>query len=189
MVFRYNHSQDTSSWCSRYEAYVSGEFVSVPNGTASGTLPPSGNPPAAVAAGAVAAGAVAAADRGARAHQGPDVEADPEPDPQAQPDADREADCDSDSAADAHVGPNDELDPIPTKLATTAVPPPPSRPPCRRSSRPTATILPTDLPTTILSPILDLADAIVQSTLKGLIDNPLNNNDAFDQCVANLTGN
>ena len=50
-------------------------------------------------------------------------------------------------------------------------------------------MLPTDLPTTILTPILSLAEAIVQCTAQGLVDNPLNNNDAFDQCVAGLTGN
>ena len=50
------------------------------------------------------------------------------------------------------------------------------------------TILPTELPTSILTPILTVAEAIVQCTAQGLIDNPLSNNDAFDQCVANLTG-
>ena len=50
------------------------------------------------------------------------------------------------------------------------------------------TILPTDLPTTVLSPILTAAEAIVQCTAQGLVDNPLDNNDAFDQCVTPLTG-
>ena len=50
------------------------------------------------------------------------------------------------------------------------------------------TILPTDLPTSILTPILSLAEAILQCTAQGLIDNPLDDNDAFDQCVDNLTG-
>ena len=50
------------------------------------------------------------------------------------------------------------------------------------------TILPTDLPTSILTPILPLAEAIVQCTAQGLVDNPLSSTDAFDQCVANLTG-
>ena len=50
------------------------------------------------------------------------------------------------------------------------------------------TTLPTELPTTLLTPILTVAEAILQCTAQGLIDNPLDNNDAFDQCVDNLTG-
>ena len=55
------------------------------------------------------------------------------------------------------------------------------RPRSRRSSR-------RSCPPPCSSPILTLAEAIVQCTAQGLVDNPLDNNDAFDQCVAHLTG-
>ena len=42
--------------------------------------------------------------------------------------------------------------------------------------------LPTDLPT-----LLTRAEAVVQCLAQGLIDNPLDPNDAFDRCVFDLT--
>ncbi|WP_151083588.1 lytic murein transglycosylase [Nocardioides cynanchi] len=50
---------------------------------------------------------------------------------------------------------------------------------------PTLTV-PTSLPTT-LPTILTVAQATAQCLAEGLVDNPLNPNDAFDQCVYDLT--
>jgi membrane-bound lytic murein transglycosylase B len=50
---------------------------------------------------------------------------------------------------------------------------------------PTLTV-PTSLPTS-LPTLLTQAEAITQCLAEGLVDNPLNPNDAFDQCVYNLT--
>jgi hypothetical protein len=44
------------------------------------------------------------------------------------------------------------------------------------------TLLPTDVPT-----ILTKAEAIAQCLAEGLVDDPLDPNDAFDQCVYDLT--
>jgi hypothetical protein len=66
----------------------------------------------------------------------------------------------------------------PTANPTTAAPSVPVTLPTL--SVPTS--LPTSLPT-----ILTQAEAIAQCLAEGLIDNPLNPNDAFDQCVYDLT--
>ena len=110
-----------------------------------------------------------------------------------------------DSQADARRRPRSRRDPTqhPTPTVGPDDEPARRRPrrrrrPCPTTALPTVlpTILPTELPDDpadrpahhILTPILTLVDAILECTLQGLIDNPLNNNDAFDQCVANLTG-
>ena len=46
------------------------------------------------------------------------------------------------------------------------------------------------LPTPELPPvdeILSLAEAKAQCLLEGYVDNPLNNNDAYDKCIAGYT--
>ncbi len=53
------------------------------------------------------------------------------------------------------------------------------------------TKLPTSVPTsiipTVVPTLLSTAEAVVQCLAKGLVDNPLNPNDAFDKCVYRLT--
>jgi hypothetical protein len=53
------------------------------------------------------------------------------------------------------------------------------------------TKLPTNVPTsiipTVVPTLLSTAAAVVQCLAKGLVDNPLNPNDAFDKCVYRLT--
>jgi membrane-bound lytic murein transglycosylase B len=56
---------------------------------------------------------------------------------------------------------------------------------------PTGGQLPTSLPTsiipTVIPTLLTTAEAVVQCLAEGLVDNPLNANDAFDRCVYDLT--
>jgi hypothetical protein len=178
-VFRYNHSQEyVDLVLAFYQAYVDGEFTSVPNGTYGGgaSLPP-GDPTGGGGGGGGGGHPTASPEP----TKGPTTKATPTKKPTPTPTSGPTAGPTTASTPQPTAGPTSVLPTkTPTVAPTTAVP----------TILPTElpTVLPTELPTTILTPILSLADAIVQCTAQGLVDNPLNNNDAFDQCVASLTG-
>ncbi len=178
-VFRYNHSQEyVDLVLAFYQAYVDGEFTSVPNGTYGGgaSLPP-GDPTGGGGGGGGGGHPTASPEP----TKDPTTKATPTKKPTPTPTSGPTAGPTTASTPQPTAGPTSVLPTkTPTVAPTTAVP----------TILPTElpTVLPTELPTTILTPILSLADAIVQCTAQGLVDNPLNNNDAFDQCVASLTG-
>ena len=108
-VFRYNHSEEyVDLVLAFYDAYVAGEYTSVPNTSGGGgTISPSAGP----GGGGGRRRWRRHAHRGAGADQGPDQQADARADVQADPDADLAADADPgpdaddrgpDPAADAH---------------------------------------------------------------------------------------
>ncbi len=169
-VFRYNHSRryvDLVLAISR--AYQNGDFSAVPNGTTS-TGFSFGNPPATPAA--------VRHQRRPRHHQGPH------------------------QVGGTHHPHHHSTAPTPTTPSSGPAPGPTSAPTSGPTSSPTSsptasptgglptnlplpsvpTLVPTDAPT-----ILTQAQAIVQCLADGLIDNPLDPADAFDQCVYNLT--
>ncbi len=164
-VFRYNHSEEyVDLVLAFYDAYVAGDYTSVPNSAGGGgTIPP---------------GwrrrwrrwwrwrrwrwRWRHADGRARAHQGPDQQADAGADVQADSAADGPADRRS-PRRNRPSRPRPPTAPEPTKLPTAN--PTSALPTVLPTQLPT--ILPTDLPTSILTPILTLADAIVQCTAPG----------------------
>ena len=68
----------------------------------------------------------------------------------------------------------------PTKDPTTSVPTGEPTP------LPTVTTTLPPLPTGTIGPVITLLEAQTQCLKQGLVDNPLDNNDPFDQCVRNL---
>ena len=176
-VYRYNHSQQyVDLVLAFYQAYVDGDFTSVPNGSiGGGVILPSSGPGAGGGGGGGGGGGQPTAQpeptKGPTSKPTPTPTHQPSPGPTSQPSPS--------SQPSPTQGPTPTKTPtagpttaLPTVLPTTALP----------------TILPTSLPTTILPTLLTAADAILQCTAQGLVDNPLSNNDAFDQCVAHLTG-
>jgi hypothetical protein len=177
-VFRYNHSRRyVDVVLSIMRAYMRGDFTSVPNGLAVGgtlgpALPPGvgpGHPP--------------------RHHHGkkhPTKTAGPKPTkkPTVRP-----------TTPTPTAGPTSVLpSPVPTQVPTKVPVTPPTKLP---SVLPTKlpTKLPTALPSTALPsvpltsalpslpPVLSLTQAIAKCTAEGKVDNPLESNDPFDQCV------
>jgi hypothetical protein len=177
-VFRYNHSQEyVDLVLAFFDAYVSGYYTAVPNSSdGGGTIPPTGGPGSGGGGGGGGGGGTPTAEPEPGPTDGPTSKPTPAPTSKPTPQP---------TSQPTPTQPAPTQQPEPTKLPTTAAP---------TSALPTLlptqlpTILPTDLPTSILTPILSVAEAIAQCTAQGLIDNPLSNNDAFDQCVANLTG-
>ncbi|HEY0949141.1 lytic transglycosylase domain-containing protein [Nocardioides sp.] len=155
-VYRYNHSTAyVDLVLSIMNAYLDGEFTSVPNGTTSaGYLVP-------------APAQSHSSGKGPKKHHG-------------QPHATQTTDPEQPSEQ-----PSQEPSPAPTQPADPGLPtgggggggglPAPSLPP---------------LPSTSIPPVDDLlthAQAIVQCTLDGYIDNLLRDDDPFDQCVYDYT--
>jgi cell division septation protein DedD len=176
-VFRYNHSDAyVDLVLAFYDAYLAGEYTSVPNSSdGGGTISPSGGPGSGGGGGGGGGGTPTAEPEPTKGPTGkPTPSPTTKPTPTATPT----------SQPTPTQGPTPTQDPTPTKTPTTV--PTSALPTTLPTELPTT--LPTDLPTSVLTPILSLADAIAQCTLQGLVDNPLSNNDAFDQCVANLTG-
>ncbi len=168
-VYRYNHSQEyVELVLAFYEAYLSGVFTEVPN-SAPGALPPADG----VGPGSGTGGS--GGKPGGKSEPGSGQGSGPKPSSTAEPTA-----VPTNAPVPSAPAPTQEPTRLPTKSPTVGLP----------TLLPTAlpTILPTELPTTVLSPLLSLADAIVQCTSRGLIDNPLNNDDPFDRCVKSLTG-
>jgi hypothetical protein len=177
-VFRYNHSEEyVDLVLAFYDAYVAGEYLSVPNGSGGGgAVSPSGGPGTGGGGGGGGGGGTPTAE--------PDPTTGPTSKPTPSPTSTPTPTANPTSQPTPTQGPTPSQQPTPTKSPTAV----------STSAAPTVlptelpTILPTELPTTLLTPILTVAEAILQCTAQGLIDNPLDDNDAFDQCVANLTG-
>jgi len=158
-VFRYNHSQKYVALVLAIEhAYQRGDFSAVPNGTTSASFP-FGAPP--VVVGNVAHPHTRPAGHHPHQATGTPPASTPTSGPTHGPTTGPTANPTGHPTANPTAGPTGGL---PTLLP---------------SQLPT---LPTDLPT-----LLTRAEAIVQCLAKGLIDNPLDPNDAFDKCVFNLT--
>ncbi len=165
-LLRYNSSQSyVDLVLSIMDAYLDGEFSSVPNGITSATvvLP---DPPA--------------AQPGPRGPDSPggQASADPRP-PSASPDP------------SAPVAPADQPSTAPTPSTT------PTKPPgggnggssAPGSPKPPQATVPA-LPSTSVEPvdeILTHAQAVLQCTLDGYVDNPLRSDDPFDRCVEDYT--
>ncbi len=157
-VFRYNHSQ-------RYvdlvlaitQSYLAGDFSSVPNGTTS-TGFLFGTPPATTLA------------LGHQHHHH---------DGQHHAHHQSTNSPTSEPTSGPTTGPTSGPGGGPTSNPTSK---PTGGPPTKLPLPSVPTLLPTDGPT-----ILTKAQAIVQCLADGLIDNPLDPADAFDQCVYNLT--
>jgi hypothetical protein len=178
-VFRYNHSVEyVELVLAFYDAYVAGDYLAVPNTTVGGMPKDPGRDPG----------------KGGGGGGGGTPTADPEPTdgptskPTTGPTSGPTSKPTSTSSPTHQATPTQQSsttqDSSPTQEPTSS--PTSALPTVQPTELPT--ILPTDLPTTILTPILSVAEAILECTAQGLIDNPLSNNDAFDQCVADLTG-
>jgi hypothetical protein len=182
-VFRYNHSVEyVELVLAFYDAYVSGAYLSVPDAIGgSDFLSPAAGPGNGGPGGGGGGGGTPTAEPEPDPTTGPTGKPTPTlaPTPHPAPTPTRQPSPDP-TQQDSPTLASDPTK-LPTSAPTTAVP----------TSVPTelpTTILPTALPTTVLSPVLSVADAMLQCTAQGLVDNPLSNNDAFDQCVASLTG-
>jgi membrane-bound lytic murein transglycosylase B len=157
-VYRYNHSASyVNLVLSIMNAYLDGDFTSVPNGTTSaGYFVPEPNAPAQPAPKQPAQQANPGANNGG-GNQAPA----PNQPPAANP--------------PAPSTPVDNPSPTPPGGGGGVPNPPAPLPP---------------LPTPELPPVdevLSTAEAIAQCLLEGYVDNPLNNNDPFDKCVAGYT--
>jgi len=161
-VFRYNHSQKYVDLVLAIEhAYQRGDFTSVPNGTTTSGSFSFGAPPA--------IGNVAHHPRHPGSHHG-------------------------------HHTPGSTTTTTSPTSGPTAGPTagPTGGPTANPTANPTGggglpTLLPSSLPTqlptlpTSLPTLLTRAEAVVQCLAQGLVDNPLDPNDAFDRCVYDLT--
>jgi membrane-bound lytic murein transglycosylase B len=161
-VFRYNHSQRyVALVLAIMHAYQNGDFSTVPNGTTT-TGFSFGTPPA----------TTVATGRHARHHTRPHGS---QHHGHHTPTA---------SSTTPTSGPTAG----PTAGSTGGVPVP--QPTGNPTHLPLPSSLPTSLPTTLptsLPTLLTHAQAVAQCLAQGLVDNPLDPNDAFDQCVYDLT--
>ncbi|MGZ4454960.1 MAG: lytic transglycosylase domain-containing protein [Nocardioides sp.] len=158
-VYRYNHSSSyVDLVTSIMRAYMAGDFTSVPNGTTSGGY----LVPVSTAGSTHAQG-------GGRHHH---------------------VKHDHTSTGGGSTTPTQQ----PTQPSSPTTPSSPSTP-----SNPTSPLPTLPVPTPTLPPlpspsvppvdqVLTLAQAVAQCTADGLVDNPLSSTDAFDKCVAELTG-
>jgi membrane-bound lytic murein transglycosylase B len=158
-VFRYNHSQQyVALVLAIMHAYMNGEFTSVPNGTTTTSFT-FGAPP--VTGGH---GPHHTRHHGGHHHGHHSPSGDPTQTSTTGP------------TSGPTTGPTSGTSGSPTADPTSV---PTSAP----ITLPTlSTSLPTTLPT-----LLTQAEAVAQCLAEGLVDNPLDPNDAFDQCVYNLT--
>ncbi len=155
-VYRYNHSQAyVDLVLSIMNAYLEGEFMSVPNGTTSaGVFVPAPAPPASNGGNNNGGGN--------GGNNGGNGGGDNNPPPtQPTPTEPQPEEPGPIEPPDDNDGPNL---PVPT----------PSVPPVPDPSLPPVT------------DVLTEAEAITECLAEGLVDNPLNDNDAFDQCVEDL---
>lgn len=153
-VYRYNHSTAyVDLVLSIMNAYMSGDFMSVPNGTTSaGVFIPA--PTAPVSTGGSNGGSNGGNSGG---QQGGGTTTPSEPTPTEEPTEEPTAPIEP---------PDDNNGPLPVPTPTLPPAPDPSLPP--------------------VDEVLTETEAIAECLDQGLIDNPLNNNDAFDQCVEDL---
>jgi membrane-bound lytic murein transglycosylase B len=174
-VFRYNHSKKyVDLVLAIMHAYMNGDYTSVPNGTTS-TSTTFGPPPTTHTGGPTHHGHPHGHHHGHHGHhtQGPHPTQSPTTAPTQAPTTSPTTAPTSNPTS----GPTSNPTNLPTLLPT-------SLPTLLPTSLPTSlpTLLPTSLPT-----LLTVAQAILQCTAEGLVDNPLVSNDPFDQCVYNLT--
>ncbi len=156
-VYRYNHSKSyVDLVLSIMNAYMAGDFTSVPNGTTSaGYFVPDPNVPSQP---------VRQHDNGQGQGNGNNTPGGggsttpPETTPTNPPET-------TPTSPPSSPGPGTPTVPVPT----------PTVPPL-----PTPTLPPVD-------EVLTVAEAIVQCTSEGYVDNPLDDNDAFDKCVDGYT--
>jgi hypothetical protein len=163
-VFRYNHSQKYVALVLAIEhAYQRGDFSAVPNGTTSSGGLSFGAPP-------VLGNVPGHHSRHTRHHQHQQHTA---------PGSTTVTSPTSGPTAGPTTGPTTGPTANPTTVPTGGG----GLPTLLPSSLPTVLpTLPTSLPT-----LLTRAEAIVQCLAEGLVDNPLDPNDAFDRCVYDLT--
>ncbi len=160
-VYRYNHSESyVDLVLSIMDAYLAGDYMSMPNGTAAAGyfFPDPDFDPAPAGGGK---------DEGPQSLEGGGTDPVEDQGPTAPP-APAPEEPDTDGGDDGGPVPN-------LPLPTPNLPLDPSLPP---------------LPSTGVDPVdgvLTLAEAIVQCTLDGFIDNPGDTEDDFDQCVAEYT--
>lgn len=169
-VYRYNHSNSyVSLVLSIMDAYLEGDFMSIPNGTAAaGVIAPS---PAPVVPGP-GAGPVSGGPQGGGGETviapsaGPSTSPEPSTAPQPQPGTGTGGDTGQDDGGKGD-GPKGGLG-VPG-LPTPSLPPLPS----------------TGVGT--VDGVLSVAQAIVQCALDGYVDNLFKKDDPFDQCVKDYT--
>ncbi|WP_372727195.1 lytic transglycosylase domain-containing protein [Nocardioides sp.] len=153
-VYRYNHSQSyVDLVLSFMNAYISGDFTTVPNGVAqAGYFVPQPSPIT----------KIEKSTKGKKGKgQGKDEKSTPAP-PTNNP----------------NPGPDTNPEP----------PTPPSNPDPKLPKTPKLPKLPPlPTPSTPVDDVLTLAQAIVECTKEGYVDNPLDDNDAFDKCVRRYT--
>jgi membrane-bound lytic murein transglycosylase B len=158
-VYRYNHSQSyVDLVLSIMEAYLAGDFTSVPNSTTSAgvfTLDPTPVVPAGGNGGNNGGGNNGGGGGNDGGDNGP---ADDPAEPPAEP---------TDEPDNEPVDPPDDGGNVPVPNPTTPPLPEPSLPP--------------------VDDVLTTAEALLECADQGLVDNPLDDNDAFDKCVENLT--
>ena len=161
-VFRYNHSAKYVDLVVAIEkAYAAGDFSAVPNGTTSTGGFTLGTPPLAHAAHPHHHGGPGHRHHGH--HPGNHPQSGPSSAPSSTPTG----------------GPSSAPTSNPTSAPTGGLPT--TLPTSLPTSVPT-TLLPSSLPT-----LLTKTEAVAECLAEGLVDNPLDPNDAFDQCVYNLT--
>jgi membrane-bound lytic murein transglycosylase B len=160
-VYRYNHSQQyVDLVLAIMHAYMNGEFMSVPNGTTTTSFS-FGAPPVTGPGGHHPAHHTT--------HHGHHT-------PTGGPTQTTTPTSGPTSTTGPTSGPTGGPTANPTSVPTSAPVTLPTLP----------TTLPTSLPTS-LPTILTQAEAVTQCLDEGLVDNPLDPNDAFDQCVYDLT--
>ena len=173
-VFRYNHSKAyVDLVLSIMDAYLDGDFTSVPNDTrAAGYLEPDPTyiPPKAPGGkgGNSGGGGSSTGSGGGSSTPGGG--------------GGGGGGGDDDQPAPVDPTPEDQPTQQPTKPPTTA--------PTEVPSLPLPSVSVPPLPETSIPPVdqvLTLAQAIVQCTLDGKIDNPLRSDDPFDKCVKDYT--
>jgi membrane-bound lytic murein transglycosylase B len=162
-VYRYNHSQKYVDLVLAIErAYLAGDYSSVPNGTTTTSFS-LGNTP--VVHDGVQHGHHHHHHHHHGHHHGHHGHHAPSPPSSTSPTGG--------PTTGPTGGPTHAPTGVPTSTSTSSLP-----------SLPVS--LPTTLPT-VITTILTQAQAVVQCVAEGLVDNPLSSNDAFDQCVYDLT--
>jgi membrane-bound lytic murein transglycosylase B len=162
-VFRYNHSQKYVDLVLAIEqAYLRGDYSSVPDGTTTTSFALGNTPPS----GTTPHHRHHGRHHGHHGHHSPTDQ--PTGQPTGQP------------TSGPATGPTGGPTHHPGSSPSSSPPVPPITVP---GGGPTISVPPVPVPT-----VLTTAQAIVRCLAQGLVDNPLDPNDAFDRCVARLTG-
>jgi hypothetical protein len=167
-VYRYNHSNDyVDLVLSIMQAYMDGDFSAVPTSTlTSGVILPdltgSGD------------GSGDKGGKGGKGGKGKDGGTE-ENTPTSNPTPTTQTPTPTTTTTQTST-PTPTQTPTPTKNPTTVVP----------TTLPTVPTTLPPLPTATIPPLLTPLEAAARCAAQGLVDNPLVNNDAFDECVKNL---